>query len=75
MTRRPEHDAVAGRPPEPGVRGAIVLADVRLDLDDPADPPAGVVVPDQPCAEQRPSGLQRRRGEGCPIDECQPARG
>jgi hypothetical protein len=75
MPGRPEHDPVATRLAEPGVGGAIVLPDVGLDLDDPADPPAGVVVPDQSCAEQRPSGLQRRRGERCAIDEIQPARG
>jgi hypothetical protein len=57
------------------VRGTVVLPDVRLDLDDPPDAAARVVVPDQPGAEQRSAGLQRRRGERCAIDELQPARG
>ena len=34
--RRPVHDLVPGGPPEPGVRRPVVLADVRLELDDPA---------------------------------------
>ena len=64
--RRPEHDRVARRPAEAGVRGAVVLADVRLDLDDPPDaagrarPPA---VADEVRAEQRPRGVERRAGE------------
>ena len=48
--RRPVHDRVPRGPPEAGMRGAVVLADVRLDLDDPADARAG------------PRG--RRRGPG-----------
>jgi hypothetical protein len=57
------------------MRGPVVLPDVGLDLDDPPDPAAGVVVPDQPRAEQRPSGLERRPGERRAVDETQPARG
>jgi hypothetical protein len=30
------HDSVAGRASEPGVRRQVLLADVRLELDDPA---------------------------------------
>jgi hypothetical protein len=41
------------------VRGAIVLADVRLDLDDPPDAEAGCVLPDETGAEQRASGVER----------------
>ena len=52
--------------PEPGVRGPVVAPDVRLELDDPADAPAGLVVADEPRAEQRPGGLERRRRAGRP---------
>jgi hypothetical protein len=46
------------------VRGAIVLADVRLDLDDPGDPRARpAVVANESRAQQAPTGLQRRPGE------------
>jgi hypothetical protein len=41
----------------------VVLADVRLDLDDPADPPARGVVADEAGAEQPAAGLERRAGE------------
>ena len=64
-TGRPVHDRVAARPPEPRVRCAVVLADVRLDLDDPPDAAAGVaVVADQPRPDQR-----RRDLEGRPAEE------
>ncbi len=75
VARRPEHDPVPGGFAEAGMRGAIVLPDVGLDLDDSADPAAALVVADQPCAEQGPPGLQGRPGQGRPIDEPQPARG
>jgi hypothetical protein len=45
------------------MRRLIVLADVRLDLDDPARPTRRAVVPDQPATEQRPAELQRRQVE------------
>ena len=41
------------------MRGAIVLADVRLDLDDPPDSEAVCVLPDETGAEQRASGVER----------------
>ncbi|HEX5824688.1 MAG TPA: hypothetical protein VFY18_09550 [Candidatus Limnocylindrales bacterium] len=41
----------------------VLLADVRLELDDPARPPDGPVVPDQPTAEQRPTELEGRQPE------------
>jgi hypothetical protein len=41
----------------------VVLADVRLELDDPAGAPDRAIVPDQPAAEQRPAELQGRQGE------------
>ena len=61
QARRPEHDPVACGLAEPGVRRPVVLADVRLDLDDPADAPPGRVVADQPRADQR---ARRRRASG-----------
>jgi hypothetical protein len=53
------------------MRRAIVLPDVGLDLDDPTDTPTGVVVADQPGAEQRPAGLQGRPGQCRAIDQDQ----
>ncbi len=34
--------ALRGGPPEPGVRRPVLLADVGLELDDPAHPPGAV---------------------------------
>jgi hypothetical protein len=48
------------------VRGEIVLADVRLELDDPADPPSRAVVADEVPAEECPPGLERRQVEDGP---------
>jgi hypothetical protein len=45
------------------VRGEVVLTDVGLDLDDPTDPPASGVVPDQARSEQVRGGLERRSAE------------
>jgi len=46
------------------VRCAVVLADVRLDLDDPPDASAGVaVIADQPRPDQRRRDLQGRPAE------------
>jgi hypothetical protein len=44
----------------------IVLADVRLELDDPPDPPAGGVVPDESPAEERDPDLERGAVEDMP---------
>jgi hypothetical protein len=57
------------------MRGLIVLADIRLDLHDPADAPAGLVVADQSRIEQGPPRLQGGSDERSPIDEAQPDRG
>jgi hypothetical protein len=46
------------------VRREIVLADVRLDLDDPADAAAAALVADQSRSDQR-----RRDLEGRPAEE------
>jgi hypothetical protein len=52
------------------MRGAIVLADVRLDLDDPRDPDgprAGTaVLANESRAEQAPTGLERWPGQQLP---------
>jgi hypothetical protein len=53
------------------VGGAIVPADVCLDLDDPADPAAGRVVADQARADQGPPGLERRAGQDAPVEDAQ----
>jgi hypothetical protein len=41
------------------VRRLVLLADVRLDLDDPARPRRRAVIADQPAAEERPAELER----------------
>jgi hypothetical protein len=52
------HDRVAGRPPEPGVRRQVLLADVGLELDDPAY--ASLVArADETGAEQGGRSLER----------------
>jgi hypothetical protein len=48
------------------VRSLIVLADVRLDLDDPGDATAGRIFPNETGAEQAATGGQRRPGEELP---------
>jgi hypothetical protein len=49
------------------MRRPVGLADVGLDLDDPAgDPAVSRVVGDQPAAEQRPSCFERRAGQERP---------
>ena len=63
----PVHDRVPDGPPEPGVGGLVVLADVRLDLDDPAGSAVRGAVPDQPAAEQGPAELQRRQLEDVAV--------
>jgi hypothetical protein len=45
------------------VRRLVLLADVRLDLDDPPGTQRRPVVPDQPATEQRPPELERRQLE------------
>ena len=65
-TRGPVHDGVARGPPEPRVRRPILLADVRLDLDDATRSPAGAgfAVADEAQPDQRRSDL-----EGRPVEE------
>jgi hypothetical protein len=41
----------------------VVLADVRLELDDPARPPDRAVITDQRAAEQGPTELDRWQRE------------
>jgi hypothetical protein len=51
------------------MRGAVVLADVRLDLHDPAgDRSVGGVVGDEPAAEQRSGGGERGLREDRPVE-------
>jgi hypothetical protein len=75
MAGRPEHDPVALGLAKARMRGQIVLADVRLELDDPTDTSAAGVVADQPRAEQRPSRFEGWPRQDRPIDEAQPGRG
>jgi hypothetical protein len=50
--------------------GTVILPDVRLELDDPADPGAsGNVGADEAGAEQGARGLEGRPGEEIPIDD------
>ena len=72
MARRTEHDPVAGGLAEPGVRGPIVPSDVRLDLDDPPDPPPGRVVADEARADERAGRRDGGRREDGAIDDAQP---
>jgi hypothetical protein len=53
------------------VRGEIVGADVRLELDDPARSPACLVIADQARAEQRTCGLDGRALEEGARDDAQ----
>ena len=64
--REPVHHGVPGGPAEPGVGGPVVLADVRLDLDDPGDPDAGGVLADEPGAEELAAGVEGRPGQDRP---------
>jgi hypothetical protein len=50
---------------------AVVTTDVCLELDDPGASPAGRVVADQPGADQRRGGLERRARQGRPVDDAQ----
>ena len=59
---RPEHDPVPRRGSHAGVRGAVALADVGLDLDDPPDA-RRLAVPDQAGADQRTRGGERVSGQ------------
>jgi hypothetical protein len=45
------------------VGGAILLADVRLDLDDPADATAGIPFPNEARADQGLRDLEGRPAE------------
>jgi hypothetical protein len=54
------------------VRSEIVLADVRLHLDDPPDPAgrAGIAVADQPRPDERRRDVERRPAEELPkVDQ------
>jgi hypothetical protein len=72
MAGRPEHHPVAGCLTESRVRRLVVPADVRLELDDPAAPPSGRVVADEPGADQRRRGVERGARQDGPVDDAQP---
>jgi hypothetical protein len=72
MARWPEHHAVPVGLPEPGMRGAIVDADVGLDLDDPADASTSGVIADQARADERPGRQQGRARQQGPLEDAQP---
>src|SRR5262245_27504775 len=73
----PVHDGVAGGPPEARMGGSVVLADVRLHLDDAADA-AGLAVgawlSDEQRAKQRMRGAEGRSGEGLARERRRTAR-
>jgi hypothetical protein len=71
VTGRSEHDAVAGGLTEAGVGRLVVLADIRLDFDDPSNPAARRVVADQPRADEVACGLERRLREDGPVEDAQ----
>jgi hypothetical protein len=50
------------------MRRLVVCADVRLDFDDPACPPAICVVPDEAGPQQGARGLERGPGEEFAIE-------
>jgi hypothetical protein len=54
------------------VRGPVVRAAIRLDLDDPTDAPTGLVVADETRAEQAAGGVRGSSGEACPVEDAQP---
>jgi hypothetical protein len=53
------------------VRGTVLRADVRLDFDDAADAPSGVVVADETGADQRASRVDGGPSEKGPLDGAQ----
>jgi hypothetical protein len=53
------------------VRGPVVAADVRLDLDDPSDPPTRGVVADELCADQAARRLERRPRQDGAVEDAQ----
>ena len=55
------------------MRRSVLASDVRLDLDDPPDPAAGGILPDQPGADERVAGLQCGRREDGPVQDGQNA--
>jgi len=64
---RPVHDRVATSPPEAGMGRLVILADVRLELDDAAGTATWTVVPDEPAAKERSPDLQGRQVENVAI--------
>lgn len=73
VARGPEHDPIAGRLAEPGMRGEVIQADVGLDLDDPPNASSRGVVTDQVRPEQRATGLQAGARQDRPVEDAQPA--
>jgi hypothetical protein len=69
VARRAEHDPVPIRLTEPGVRGEVVPATVRLDLDDPADSPAATVVTDEQRPEKASCGVECRSREDRSVED------
>jgi hypothetical protein len=51
------------------VRRPVVGADVRLELDDPADPPTGLIVTDEERAEEAPRRVEGRPRQERPQDD------
>ena len=72
--RRPEHDRVAGRPPEAGVRRPVLGAVVGLDLDDPARAPARASSRTRRGAEERAGGVDRRPVQRRAVDRARSSR-
>ena len=68
--RRPVHDRVASGPPEPGVGCPVLLADVGLELHDPAYPPWAFGAAGLPgiADESRPQESGRRLERGPPNE-------
>ncbi len=56
------------------MRGSVVAADIGLELDDAPYAPAGRVMADEACADERARRFERRAREQAPVDSAQ-ARG
>ena len=71
VPRGSEHDPVPRGLAEAGVRRSVVRPEVRLDLDDTADPPPGGVVADKPGADERRTRSERQARKNGPVDDAQ----
>ena len=55
------------------MRRPVLASDVRLHLDDPPNPAAAGIIPDQPGSDERVAGLQCGRADDRPVQDGQNA--